>query len=55
MLSREYWANNYQMVKMMNPRFPFILRDITEEGVDPYVIVKYGAVVCRFRPNPACF
>jgi cephalosporin-C deacetylase-like acetyl esterase len=41
----DYWANNYQSVKMMNPRFPFILRDITEEGVDPYAIVKYGGWV----------
>jgi hypothetical protein len=43
-LFRNYWLHNYQTVKTLNPRMPFVLRDFDEEDANPYLIVKYGAV-----------
>lgn len=44
---REFWINNYDTIRMLNPRFPFILRDIPDENVEPYMIVKMGAFTRR--------
>lgn len=38
---RNYWFKNYNTVKMLNPRLPFLIRDFPDEDKSPYIIVKY--------------
>lgn len=38
---RSFWINNYNEIKHLNPRFPFMLR--ANPDADPYVLIEYGA------------
>jgi len=40
-LHSTFWSTHYAEVKALNPRFPFMLR--TNGGVEPYMLVEYGA------------
>jgi len=37
---RSFYEKNYQTVKMLNPRMPFLIRP--SENAAPYVIARYG-------------
>lgn len=37
--ARQFWDKNYNVVKHLNPTFPFMIRAVPE--VEPYMMVEY--------------
>ena len=48
---RAFYEKNYQTIKMLNPRMPFLIR--AADNASPRVIARYGALLCSRSDHPA--